>query len=251
MEAFNLKPSIIEYFPPMYIIDDINKNSEEKGTNQRFQEMLADDWDTELLPFIYNLVDTVYAENTPDKFVPYIEYYWGIIDPIIEDMDIRRKILKYIPKIYQTKGTLTSYEIVFKILGFTSVFIEELQQETGFDSPLLFDDEQRRFDRNECQTCSKYNLHLGGNLQISETFYNSIIKAIAFVEPINAKLNSIIYNDNLVTFAIFVDVNGDLQYSALNSSTDIYLKDNGDIVIVDAKAQSYFIDNGNLLQNGN
>lgn len=249
MEAFNLKPIIIEYFPPMYVIDDINKNSEEKGTNQRFQEMLADDWDTELLPFVYNLVDTVYAENTPDKFVPYIEYYWGIYQSIVDDMDIRRKLLKYIPKIYQTKGTLTSYEILFKVLGFTSVSIEELQQETGFDSPLLFDDEQRRFDKNECQTCSKYNLHLGGNLQMSEPIYNSIVKAVSLVEPINAKLNSVIYNGNIVTFAIFVDDNGDLLYSSLNSNTNIYLKDNGDIVIVDDKAQSYFIENGNLKQN--
>lgn len=251
MEAFNLKPNIIEYFPPMYIIDDINKNTEGKGVNQRFQEMLADDWDTELLPFIYNLVDTVYAENTPDKFVPYIEYYWGITEPLVDSLDIRRKILKYAPKIYQTKGTLTSYEIVFKILGFTSVAIEELQQETGFDSPLLFDDEQRRFDNNECQTCSSYNLKLEGTIQMTENLYNTIIKAVLWLEPINAKLNSVIYNDNIITFAIFVGDNGDLQYFALNSSTNVDLKDNGDIVIVDAKAQSYFINNGNLLQNGN
>ena len=84
-----------------------------------------------------------------------------------------------------------------------------------------------------------------------ENLYNTIIKAVLWLEPINAKLNSVIYTDNIITFAIFVGDNGDLQYFALNSSTNVDLKDNGDIVIVDDKAQSYFINNGNLLQNGN
>ena len=231
MEAFNLKPIIFDYFPPLYFIDDINKDSEDKGTNQRFHEMLADEWDEHLLPFAYNLVDTVFAEKTPDKFVPYIEQHWGVEEPLVEDLDTRRKIVKYLPNIYRCKGTLKSYQILFRVLGFSKVEVEDLAFSQGFDSPVTFDDVNRTFDKSECQTCSYYNLKLEGTMQINADLIALIKRAVDMVEPINAKLFSIIYNQVDVSFVIFVAENGDLIYEAVaGDDTRFTITSRGDLI---------------------
>lgn len=248
MEAFNLKPVVFDYFPSLYFVDDINKDAEDKGTNQRFHEMLADEWDEKLLPYVYNLVDTIYAEKTPDKFVPYIEQHWGIYTPLVEDLDTRRRIIKYLPKIYRCKGTLPSYQILFKLLGFSSLSIEDIEFSQGFDSPVTFDDVNRVFDESECHTCSYYNLYLGGGTPMTEELLSLILRAVALVEPINAKLFSITYNDSEISFVIFVAENGDLIYNPIaGDNTNFSVTSRGDLIISGSSVNYYtLLDNGDL-----
>ena len=247
MEEFKLKLIIYDYFYPSDVVQDINKNP--KGTNQRFHEMLADDWDKNLIPYIHNLVNSVYAEDIADNFLSYSEEFWGF-SPIVDDIPTRKKFIKYLPKIYATKGTLVSYNIVFKLLGFEGVEIEELDGELGFDSIVTLDDKNRRFDLNECQPCSKYILKIKGTKQLTEDLYKSVIKAVEFLEPIHAKLYAIMYNDGMLDFTIFVQSNGDLNYKALAVDVDFELSENGDLTIIHAYANEFYIENGDLKRDG-
>lgn len=247
MEEFKLKSVIFDYFYPSDTIQDINQNP--KGTNQRFHEMLAEDWDKNLIPYISGLVDAVYAENINDSFLSYIEDYWGF-SPLSSNIEIRKKFIKYLPKIYATKGTLVSYNIVFKLLGFEGVEIQEINDELGFDSIVALDDKNRKLDKNECQPCSNYILKLKGKQALTEELYKLIIKAIELVEPINAKLFSIMYNDSFVDFTIFVSDNGDLKYQAIAIDVEFDLHQNGDLIVIHQYANSFYIDNGNLKSDG-
>lgn len=247
MEAFRLKNKIFGYFNPSDYKNDPNKING-KGTDQRFNEMLAEDWDLNILPKIESLSDNIYTD-LPDKFIPYMEFYWGLESPLVDNMETRRKILKYLPTIYKTKGTLNSYKILFQILGFSFVEIEDIQVLQSFDSPYTFDDENRVFDKGNCPSCTKYILKLKGPMQMTEDLYQIIIKAVALVEPINAKLYSITYNNSEVTFTIFVRSNGDLVYSVIGLYIKFELFSNGDLYINDSDAANYYLKNGNLLKN--
>lgn len=247
---FKLKPIIFDkFFGRGDKTNDPYKDVNNKGINERYQEILADDWDEELLPLVENILDNTLVPDTAwVRFIPYLENMLGI-KPLVEDLAIRRKIIKNIISIYKVKGTLRSYEIVFKILGFTSVTIEDLEFVQSFDSPVTFDDVNRRFDASNCQTCSYYNLHLTGDFLISSELAAIIIRAVEMVEPINAKLYKVTFNDINIDFSIFVAANGDLIYdNILGVVTDFNLSTNGDLSVEDTNPNIYSINNGNLLQ---
>lgn len=146
------------------------------------------------------------------------------------------------------KGTLPSYKLLFRLLGYDDAEIEDLTFLQGFDSPVTFDDAQRVFDETKCQPCSYYNLILSGDFDMTAEIYAMIKDAVRVVEPINAKLFSVVYNQDEISFAIFVADNGDLIYEPLaGDNTDFRLSANGDLFIIGADAQAYTIDeNGDL-----
>lgn len=248
--GFNLKDTIFGYFTRYEKDSDPYKDSMGKGTLERFNEMLAEDLDLRLLPLIKGILDnTIVPDTMLDKFIPYLESMLGL-EPLVDDLVTRRKILKNIVSIYKVKGTLRSYQILFRLLGFDTVEIKELSFLQGFDSSLTFDDDSRRFDDSNCQPCTYYNLHLTGNFPNIENLYGLIIKAVALIEPINAKLRNVIYNQNVITFSIFVEQNGDLIYDRVPSDpTDFSLLNNGNLLVQSVEAQKFNINKGDLLKN--
>ncbi len=247
---FNLKNIIYSFFERFEKSDDPNKDANGKGTNERFHEMLADDWDSNLLPLLDNILDnTLVPQTVLVEFIPYLESMVGL-PALVEDLNVRRKILQNIFQIYRVKGTLRSYDILFKLLGFNSVAIVEIEFEQGFDSPVTFDDVNRTFDDSPCQTCSQYDLVLTGSMPITTELLNLINKAVPLVEPINAKRRKIIYNlEEVESFVIFVASNGDLIFDPINQVvTDFNSINSGDLEVTGNQSNSFNTNNGNLLQ---
>jgi len=249
--AFNLKNIIFSLFTPLDYRMDVNKDANGKGLHQRYEEMLASDMDVELIPYLENFLDNISVPDTVlDRFIPYLEDLYGI-PALSSDIEIRRKLIKNIFNILKVKGTKLSYEIVFKILGYSTVEIVEYYPRLTFDSIITFDDPIRTFDSGDCYPCSPYDLYLTGPYStITSEQLQIILAAVYWVEPINAKLKKVYYNElELENFTIFIDSNGDLIYDADSDVfTDFNLLENGDLYTND---NHIFIDNNaNLFQDG-
>lgn len=237
---FNLKQIIYnELYDSFDVREDINK-IEGRGLNQRYNEMLAEDLDVNVVSLVNNLIDnTIIPSTAQEKFIPYLESLLGLTK-LVDSIAVRRKLLSNILSIYKVKGTLQSYEILFKSLGFSDIALERLSKSFGFDSAVTFDDEFRRLDLGKCFNCINYDIRLEGNVQLTEDLIDTIRRAVPLVEPIYAKLNKIYYNNqDIDTFVIFIDDNGDLKYSASSPNIMLDLDENGDLLISGSESNKY------------
>lgn len=246
---FKIKEYIFSLFTAWDTREDVNKDSEKKGTLQRYNETLGEQWDDDILPLVNNLIDNTLVPKTMlPKFIPYLESMVGL-DNIVTDLDVRKALLQNIIRIYTVKGTKRSYEILFKLLGFDSVEIIEEDISFGFDSPVILDDPTRIFDNgSSCFRCGFYTLNLTGTAAFTSDLRSTIFKAIKLVEPIHARLLEVTYNgDSIDIITIFVAENGDLIYETVNDIR-LLLDERGDLFINGSSATKYSIDsNGNMI----
>lgn len=252
--AFNIKDIIFsKLYPSIDIREDINK-IDGKGLNQRYNEMLGDDLDQNLITRVTSLIDNTIVPSTAlTRFIPYLETLLGL-EKLVDDIPTRRKLLSNILSIYKVKGTLISYEILFNSLGFDSINLIRRNQSYGFDSSTTFDDRIRTFDLGKCFNCIEYDIELTGDAQLTNDLIETIKNAVKIVEPIYARLNDIFYNgSNIENFVIFIEDNGDLIYETNSETVVLDLDDNGDLLISGASSSRYELDvNGNFIdKNGN
>ena len=188
---------------------DSNKDGNNKGTFERYNEIVGDDIDTEILPFITNLVDdNLNVDTALLKFLPYLYQRTGINISLGDTEVIKRKLLKYIHRLYSIKSTEKCYEVMINYLGF-DVVIELHNALFTFDSDTTFDDDVRTFDMF-CPDCSEYTLKITGvpgSLTAEET--QAIKDIIRFNEPINTKIRQVTYNGLPVAGDFSVDYNDD------------------------------------------
>lgn len=252
---FSLKNTIFEkYFGEIFHVNDPYKDNDGKGTLQRFTETLAEEWDEEVVNNLINMIDyTLVPQTVKDKFIPYLEKLVGL--PVVSsDLAIRRRILERAMEIFRTKGTIRSYQLIFRALGFDDVELVLGNFDAGFDSAITFDHPVRRFDFGKCHKCQYYTLNLIGDVVIDDEMYQSIQAAILLVEPIYAQLLGIEDNGDLINaLVVEINYNGDLVYTSSNpNQISLALQRNGDLYAVGASEDFYYIDtNGNLIYNGN
>ena len=241
---YSLKENIFNFFSRFEKKADPYKDSEGKGTNQRYHEMLAEDMDSELIPLIVDILDnTLVPDTLKDKYIPYIEDMLGF--PVLdEDLNTRRLFIKNAIDIYSVKGTIASYRLVLGILGLYNVEVVTIEETYGFDSPVTFDDSVRRFDVSNCIACSNYELHLQTSKEITKEFIAIIMKSIKFVEPINAKMKYLVINGNYILVKLFVSENGDLIYEAVDFINEDFLLEKGDLFV--QSNRNYTLNSGNL-----
>ena len=197
----NLKDRIFGMFFTLFDkVQDANKNAENKGTLERYCELIGEDLDENLIPFIDDAHDNLIVPLTMlQRYIADREIslgnnvlFLGTDDPM------RRRIIKHWHKYVQAKGTLTSYNAMFAMLGITAVINENLSR-GGFDSPTTFDSDTRpTFDSGRCRPCTEYNIVLAGP-PLSIEIYNAILSIVLFNEPINARLTNITYNGQSIT----------------------------------------------------
>lgn len=189
--------NIFKYFSKSDKRVDSNKDGNNKGTLERFNECIGADID-DLTPFIDSILDNLYNPETCfDRYVPYLESMTGFdIDKgliyLYQDLDWRRRVLKHVFRYYNIKGTKKGYEVLFQLLGIT-MSLTEYDNTNSFDSPLTFDSPGRVFDRGRCFGCSGYTLDLVGPTLTPE-LNAAILNIIKFNQPINAILQLLTYN---------------------------------------------------------
>lgn len=197
----NLKERIFGMFFTLFDkVQDANKNAENKGTLERYCELIGEDLDNNLIPFIDNAHDNLIVPLTMlQRYIADREIslgnnvlFLGTDDPM------RRRIIKHWHKYVQAKGTLTNYNAMFAMLGVTATINENLNA-GGFDSPTTFDSDTRpTFDSGRCRPCTEYDIVLTGP-PLSIEIYNAILSIVLFNEPINARLTDITYNGQSIT----------------------------------------------------
>lgn len=257
--AFLLKEKIFGFFGREIKIRDSYKDVNGKGILERYNEVMGLEYDTYYSEYIDNLIDnTLVPQTVLEKFIPYMELMFGGLQFSGTDIQTRRKILKFALRLYETKGTKKGYDLIFRLLGFNSVTIVEYDDNYTFDmgnttsapdpSTVGFDDFYRRFD-SKCPTCSAYTLMVYGDMELTSDLQKMIFRADDLERPINADIRSVFYNDTLLIGddlpSIFIDNNGDLQYSNIASpDVDFELTSDGDLTV---NKTGYNIDvNGDL-----
>lgn len=248
--AFSLKNIIFDFWGVRDKLNDVNKDVNGRGFNQRFIELLAEDLDANEISLINFLVENTRNPYTCfPRFIPYHENGFGL--PVFStNTYTRRKVVALIRLLNQRKGTKWGYTYLFWILGFTSVTITEYPPFYGFDSPTTFDDPDRVFDQ-KCRPCSNYSIALTGSASMTNELINTILTAIAYNEPINANLTGITYNGAplYTTIMMWIDANGDLIFNNdIDPTFSATLDANGDVIFNGSNANFYSIDvNGNLV----
>lgn len=190
---FSVETSIFKLFGTYDKRTDINIDVNGKGTLERFNELVGYDIDTNLLPFIDNLLANVYVPKTAfNSFIAYLETGFGVQLFFDQTITTRRAILGVIQRINSIRGTRRAYTLLFGMLGLSIVLTESFIV-YGFDSPVTFDDDDRVFDSSTCPACTSYSLDITGPGVVTP-FLPAIRSIIAYNEPINALLRGLTYN---------------------------------------------------------
>ena len=237
---FLLRDIIFSLFGRRDKIEDLSKDANGKGLLERFQELLAGDLDDNELGQIVNLV-----ANTQDpftllpKFIAYKEEVVGGLYRIGSNVFTRRKLIAFAIRVISRRATFPGYEMAMRMIGFNTIVLTPVSIVSGFDSPVTFDDANRRFDQR-CKTCVDYDLVLTGTLTITSEVVEFINGAVEYNEPYYASLRDIIYNALpliLENISIFGDnVIADFTLPHLLDTQDVFIQvreDTGDSQTVD------------------
>lgn len=249
----NLREKIFSFFSPYDHTIDINKDRNNKGTNQRYNEVVGKDIDEELLKQIDTLVENnLLPDVAYDKFIPYLEERIGVSVIMGDTIEWRRRVLSHILHWYQIRGTIKAYRLMLSMLGFEDIQITEYFNVSSLDSAFTFDDEYRVFDMSKCNRCVFYDIKFKGNIPITPELSKAIDSIIKFNEPINARRRSLRYNDKpLITkiIQVWIDDYGDLNYSNdYDPELFLELTPAGDLIVKGPNAQYYSLDEqGNLI----
>lgn len=194
MATYTLKDKIFDFFGVDDKIRDINKDGNGKGSFERYNEAIGEDYDEELGTLIDNLMsNTLVPQTLLIKFLPLMEKMLGGLPLIVGTENIRRKTIEFFTKLYLVKGTALSYQMLFLSLGFDTVNILEFTGDTSFDSDFTFDDSARRFDQS-ASGCALYTIELTGSITVDDEVIAVMLKIIEFLEPIYVELKEIKYN---------------------------------------------------------
>lgn len=199
--AYTLKDKIFSFFGVHAKINDSFKDGSGKGINERYNECLGEDYDENVRVLVDDFHDNLYVPKKCDsKFIEFLEYNVGRPIIVVETDSFRRKMLELNHQITLIKGTLLSHEVLFGMLGVTVVTITVLENTSGFDSAVTFDDEGRKFD-GSATCCGHYTIALTGGAVQDATLNAAILRIARYLQPIDSEIDSITYNSNQVPLA--------------------------------------------------
>lgn len=196
--GYTLTDKIFGFFGVNAKVKDTFKDGSGKGINERYHQGFGEDYDENVRVLIDDFHDNLYVpKKCQSKFIEFLEYNLGRPIIVFETDSFRRKMLELHHNITLIKGTLLSHEVLFKMLGMTTVVITLVERISGFDSSITLDDDTRRFD-GTLLCCQHYTIALtGGSLQ-NDTLDASILRIALYLKPIDAEIDSITYNGNPV-----------------------------------------------------
>jgi len=213
-----LKDKIFDLFGIQAKVDDINKDVNDKGFHQRFEELLAGDLDDNELDLINNFINNLISPfDVIQKFVIYKEILMGFDLPISADDYFRKKLYPLLYRLYDIKGSIPAYIQFFRLIGFDTCQITESDASEGFDHPTLtLDSDERPVLDSTGSVSGYYNVILTGSLPLTDQLRQFIFNVIKINEPINAALNAVTYNGDDVE---------DIEVSTLGDFNDDFNED--------------------------
>ena len=227
---FKLKDKIFSLFTPSDQLADAS------GLLKRFNELVAGDFDSKLLPKVEQLAELVLlADTTEERLLPTLERMLGM--PFItDDVAIRRRLLRSAIDFYRNKGNQYSYNLMFNLLGYgdaSFVRIERDEDSASFDSKIIL-----------------YKLVLSGGRVLEHEDIEIIIRADLFLRPMYATLAEVEGGGNIHTlFEIYIDENGDLLYDTKYAITIRSLVETGgDLVMQNDSEYRFEIVQGDMIQ---
>jgi len=197
---------LVSQFPNYFYFQDTYKDINGKGLWQRYVEIFGKELDENFRPFVESLTELVTPRTIPASLVTYLSDNLGSPPDIFSDTDADfsnpkyRSLLSYITKIYQIKGTVRSYELLFEFLGYGVRIIEQFDESIAYDNGDLYDVPLNKYD-NECPGCISYilvyypiteNVLNSTPIVIGELELNKIRRVIDFIEPIDTKLKQLV-----------------------------------------------------------
>lgn len=246
-----LKEYINKLLPEEFLARDSYKDLDGRGFVERYLSIFGEELDESIWAKIEDLPNIIDPYTTSTEYLNLITYTLGNIEVIYNNEEDLRNLLTYLISIYKIKGTKQSYISLLRNIGLEAEIEEIPTIEARYDTEeLRYDTEELRRDTG-CQTCSKYILHLTGSGEITIDQYNKIERIVSLVEPINAKLSQLIYNeeplDNIM-IKVEIDEEGNLIYdNTADPSIILTLDENGDLHIEGPNANRYHIgEDGNL-----
>jgi hypothetical protein len=188
--------NIFKYFGKAAKLYDSYKDADKKGILERYNEIVGNEIDEELIPQLENLFSSLHIPlKAIPKYLFAIEEDYGCELYLGYDSEIRRKVLSWFMKYCAIRGSKKGYEVLFSLLGFDSTVFELYDIADGFDSPRTFD--EGHFDSaNGC--CTEYDIKLYGNVVATNNVLTAIDSIVRFNEPISARLRSVYINDLIV-----------------------------------------------------
>lgn len=191
------KDKIFEFFGHWKLYDS-NKDVQGKGTMERFNEVVGEDIDDELLPYLdYLILRNIVPETADESRLANLERNVNLDLYFGSSLTARRRVRKHIHFFNQIRGTVRAYHLMFKLIGF-DIEITEEWMEYSFDSPVTFDDPIRRFDMG-CGGCSAYRIDILGDYwddvnevtTITQEQLDAFRSIIIYNQPINATLDGL------------------------------------------------------------
>lgn len=181
----------LKFFTTKQQREDTYKDPTGKGLVQRFMESNWQEWDDYTIPYLEEIVaNTLDASTCFSEFIAHLESWQGVtVFPLESTESARRKILGWIARFYDVKGTRVGFESLFNMLDL-DVAITESFNNFSFDSPVTFDDPIRTFDMSKCSPCSDYFIELTPRNPVVYTaeYLRGCYSIIKFNHPVGARL---------------------------------------------------------------
>lgn len=225
--------------PDYFKANDSYKDTEDKGLLERFMDVIGSELDEGVYPYIYNYLDIIDAQKANSIYLNHISDTLGNPPDIFGSNQAYRNMLSYITSIYKIKGTKKAYELFFSILGYDIEITEILPQtvqsiyDNGgtYDNDNVFENSTVIYDDTSCPACIYYDIALFPrenvvvDIRYDDDFYNRLLEAIKFNEPINSKVRNI-YVGLAITDTIDININDltdiTLRVSPTYDSTNEY-----------------------------
>lgn len=201
-----------------------------EGLFQRYMALFGESLDYEQARHIDDYLDIIDASITEEKYLTHLSDVLGNPPDVFKSVEQYRNLLSYITNVYKVKGTKRGYELFFYILGFT-IEIKNLPATTidlRYDSNFRYDSNQR-YDPDDCMSCSFYDITIKKinteEYTIDGNTLELLNNAIAFNEPINAKLRNFIITlslEDTITLGDIIDdgiISTDIPVEAINCVT--------------------------------
>lgn len=149
----NLHPS---YF---WVTDTYKDPDGRNGFWERYLGIYEQDLDTEVYPFIRDILDILDSQITPEDYLIYLSYMMGDV-PNVGNPVTQRKLLKWIVRLWQKKGTKVGFEMLFRFFGLGVTVLGTCgDKPVRYDNePIdLYDDEDNFYDM-DCSGCADIGL---------------------------------------------------------------------------------------------